>query len=218
MFSVSIVIPTYKRKKFERLIEYNILCQTYKNIIEVVICDDSEDDLKLNLPYRMQYLKSETKLTIGQKRNVMCQYAKGDIIVHMDTDDFYMPTYIEHSVHEMMIKNKQCAGTADMFIFYPKDMLLCKMENNLLHMANEGTLVYFKKFWADCHFSEDQTSEGLKFLTGRNQHIVKTDIHKVMICVAHGENTVDKSSWRNLVCHDYPLFHAYARLYSTLEL
>ena len=38
--SVSIIIPTYNRKKFERLIEYNINCQTYNNIVEVVVADD----------------------------------------------------------------------------------------------------------------------------------------------------------------------------------
>ena len=211
MFTVSIVIPTYHRKKFEKLIEYNILCQTYKNIIEVVIGDDGEDNLKLNVPYPITYLTMD-RCTIGQKRNLLCKYAKGDIIVHMDTDDFYFPSYIEHSISKMIMMGKNCAGTADMFMFYKNEMRMCKMENYVLHMANEGTLVYTKKFWEECPFSENQTSEGLAFLKNRDNQIVKTDIRLVMICVCHSENTVDKSCWKNLICNDFPNFHAHLQI------
>lgn len=217
MFSVSIIIPTYNRKRFERLIEYNVLCQTYKNILEVVIGDDSEDNLKLNLPFPITYIKMD-RCTIGQKRNILCQHCKGDIIAHMDTDDFYFPTYIEHSVSQMLQHNKQCAGTADMFIFYPDDMRLCKMSNHVLHMANEGTLVYFKKFWDAMKFSELQTSEGLAFLQTRDEEIVKTDINLVMVCVAHQDNTVDKSCWKSLMCNAYPRFHYHSLLYAAIAI
>ena len=41
-YSVSIIIPTYNRKKFEKLIEYNINSQDYSNIKEIIILDDSD--------------------------------------------------------------------------------------------------------------------------------------------------------------------------------
>ena len=52
--SCSIIIPTFNRKKFERLIEFNICNQTYKNIIEVVIVDDGNEseNLELTIPYK----------------------------------------------------------------------------------------------------------------------------------------------------------------------
>jgi hypothetical protein len=83
--SCSIIIPTYNRKKFEKLIEYNILCQTYKNIIEVVIGDDGDELLELNIPYPIKYIKCE-RMTIGQKRNLLAARCIGTYIAHIDTD------------------------------------------------------------------------------------------------------------------------------------
>jgi glycosyltransferase involved in cell wall biosynthesis len=45
--SVSIVTPTFNRKRFERLLEYNINSQTYYNIKEIIILDDSDIDRPL---------------------------------------------------------------------------------------------------------------------------------------------------------------------------
>ena len=44
-FSVDILIPTYNRKKFEGLISLNINKQTYPLIKNVIIADDSQDNL-----------------------------------------------------------------------------------------------------------------------------------------------------------------------------
>ena len=45
--SVSIIVPTYNRKRFETLLEYNINSQTYYNIKEIIILDDSDIDRPL---------------------------------------------------------------------------------------------------------------------------------------------------------------------------
>ena len=103
--SCSIVIPTYNRKKFEKLMEFNIKSQTYKNIIEVVIGDDGLDSqrLELNIPYPIVYLRCP-RMSIGEKRNLLAKTAKGDYIAHMDSDDLYFPQYIESSIQLMKDK------------------------------------------------------------------------------------------------------------------
>ena len=65
--SVSILLPTYNRKSFERLIEFNINNQDYTNIKEVIICDDSNDDLKLDIPYDIIYIKKKKKIRFRRK-------------------------------------------------------------------------------------------------------------------------------------------------------
>lgn len=54
-YSVSIVIPTYNRKKFEKLIEYNINIQDYTNIKEIIIIDDSENIKTIKYIYKISY-------------------------------------------------------------------------------------------------------------------------------------------------------------------
>ena len=195
--SVSIIIPTYNRKKFEKLIEYNINCQDYPNIVEVVIADDGDESeaLELNIKYPIKYIKCP-RITIGKKRNLLASNCKSEYIAHMDTDDIYFSTYITHSLE--VLKNKKCdaVGTADMIFMYP-DGVQGGMRNPYLSMANEATLVYKKTFWEELGFSEQQSSEGIQFLVGRHWQIAHSSISKVMICLCHSSNTVDKNIWKD---------------------
>ncbi len=45
--SVSIIVPTFNRRRFETLLEHNINSQTYYNIREIIILDDSDKDRPL---------------------------------------------------------------------------------------------------------------------------------------------------------------------------
>lgn len=201
LMSCSIVIPTFHRKKFEKLIEYNILSQTYPNILEVVIADDGQEGhLELNIPYPIVYLNCP-RMTIGKKRNLLAKTAKGEYIAHMDTDDIYFPGYIQDSIQLMKDKKKNVAGTSDM-IFLFQDGQISSMRNLRLSMANEATLVYKKSFWERRPFGTDPTNEGLFFLYNRHWEIGHSSIDRVMICLCHEENTVDKSIWKkNITLH-----------------
>jgi len=212
--SCSIVIPTYNRKKFEKLIEFNIGSQTYPHITEVLVADDGLDTqrLELNVPYPVIYLRCP-RMSIGEKRNLLASKAKGDYIAHMDTDDVYFPQYIERSIQLMTDKNKNATGTSDM-IFLFKDGHSGAMRNPLLSMANEATLVYKKSFWEQKPFSTDHTNEGISFLKGRHWETGHSNIRDVMICLCHDENTVDKNVWRQPTSTPLP---SYTRYYPLLR-
>ena len=69
-FSVDILIPTYNRKKFEKLISHNISIQTYPLIKNVIIADDSNDNLHLDINYSVLTYKVE-RMSIGEKRKFL---------------------------------------------------------------------------------------------------------------------------------------------------
>jgi glycosyltransferase involved in cell wall biosynthesis len=213
----SIIIPTYNRKKFEKLIEYNILCQTYSNILEIVIADDGDDEiLQLNVPYSINYIKCD-RMTIGQKRNLLASKCKGFYIAHMDTDDVYLPTYIEHSVSILENQKKDAVGTSDMVFIYP-DGKTGSMRNPLLSMANEATLVYKKSFWDEKPFAESQSSEAIYFLKGRHWQTAHSDIKKVMICICHSTNTVDKNVWKTCPEVELPYYEKHKEILRAINL
>ena len=214
--SVSIIIPTYNRKKFERLIEYNINCQDYGNILEVIIGDDGDEEqrLELNIKYPIKYLKLE-RMTIGKKRNIMAQNASGTYIAHMDTDDIYFSTFLSHSIETLERKKKDAIGTADMLLLFT-DGQKGGMRNPLLSMANEATLVYKKTFWQELGFSEQNSSEGIQFLVGRHWKIAHSNIEKVMICICHSSNTVDKETWRQSAINRFPDFSEHKQIVDTI--
>jgi len=214
--SCSIIIPTYNRKKFEKLIEYNILCQVYPNIIEIVIADDGEDMLELNVPYQINYIKCG-RMTIGQKRNLLASKAKGYYIAHMDTDDVYLSTYIDHSISILETQKKDAVGTSDMVFIYA-DGKTGAMRNPLLSMANEATLVYKKSFWNEKQFGETQSSEAIPFLQGRHWQTGHSEIKKVMICICHSTNTVDKNVWKNCPEVELPDYTKHKEILNTIQL
>ena len=192
--SVSIVIPTYNRKLFERLIEYNINSQDYFNIIEIIVLDDSDIDrplcIRSLIPIRYYTVP---RMTIGMKRNCGVKLAHGEYICFIDTDDFYAPDYISYSIFEMETNNKTIAGSADMNMWDGKQFY--KQRCMFLHLLNEATMVFKKSAWS--RFADSNTNEAVPFLEKNMNNIVETNIDRVMCCVCHKGNTVDKTAWLN---------------------
>lgn len=104
---VSVVIPTYNRcYSLQSTIE-SAINQSYKNI-EIIIVDDGSIDNTKNLVSsfgsKIVYIQ---KAHTGQAdtRNVGLQYAKGEIIAPLDSDDIWDEKYLEKSIC-YMIENK----------------------------------------------------------------------------------------------------------------
>lgn len=195
--SVSIVIPYYNRKKFEKLIEYNICCQTYPNIKEVIIADDSDlpdQELKLDIPYPIVYCKVK-RMTIGEKRNYLKDIAKSDIISHFDSDDVYFPEYIQSCVDTMILNDCEITGSSDMLFINPITKFTGKSSCVYNDLTNEATQTYTKEYAKTHHFAKRNHSENESF-NSEHWKIVQTPIDDIMVCVIHN-NTIDKSPWEN---------------------
>ena len=161
--SVTICIPTYNRKKFEKLIEHNINTQTYYNIREIIILDDGDDEpLCIRTKYPIRYYRVP-RCSIGNKRNALVQLTNTDYVAFMDTDDMYDKDYIAYSIFEMESNDKSIAGSADMIVVGYKGTLpiFYKQRCMFLHMLNEATLVFKKSL--NPQFSSSNSNEAVPF-------------------------------------------------------
>jgi glycosyltransferase involved in cell wall biosynthesis len=193
--SVSIVIPYYNRKKFEKLIEYNICCQTYPNIKEVIIADDSDQpnqELCLSIPYNIAYHKVK-RMTIGEKRNYLKEVATGEIIAHMDSDDCYNPDYIQNCVDTMIKEDCDITGSSDMLFINPITKWSGRQSCLWNSSLNEATMVYTKEYAKTRSYAKRSHSENESF-TADHWLIHQTPIDDIMVCVNH-HNTIDKTQW-----------------------
>lgn len=193
-FSVSILIPTYNRKRFEKLIEYNINCQSYTNIEGIYIADDSDVDepLHLNVNYPIHYYKTK-RCKIGDKRHYLANLAKGTYLINFDTDDFYKPNYISYSIYSLLKHNKECCGSADMVIFHKNEFYIQRCM--YLYMLNEGTMCMTKEFYNKCSkYVSTNSNESMEFLKQNIKTIMETK-ESLMCCVSHSNNTIDKNVW-----------------------
>jgi hypothetical protein len=55
-------------------------------------------------------------------------------------------------------------------------------------------------------------SEGMTFLKGREDQIFRTNIGLIMICVAHGKNTVSKEEWLKQPFDEFPNYYAHKKI------
>jgi len=189
--SVSILIPTYNRKRFEKLIEHNINIQRYYNIKEIIILDDGDDEpLCIKTKYPIRYYRCN-RCSIGDKRNALIQLATGKYLANIDTDDMYDKDYISHSIFEMETNDKAISGSADMNVYC--DGTFYKQRCMFLHMLNEATLVFRR----DLHykFASTNSNEAVPFLQQHLGNIVETNIDRVMCCISHDSNTIPKTQW-----------------------
>ncbi|MCI8728941.1 MAG: glycosyltransferase family 2 protein [Clostridia bacterium] len=107
---VSIIVPSYKRKRefYARAIE-SLRNQTYRNIEIVVIDDNAKEEL---LEYREElsayireieddrilYVANKENLGSVGSRNAGIDSASGEYITFLDDDDRYLPTKIENQL------------------------------------------------------------------------------------------------------------------------
>src|SRR2546422_2964152 len=96
---VTCVMPTAERRPF---VPHAVACfrhQDHPNL-ELLVIDDGDDSVADLMPPdpRIRYVRQEPRLTIGVKRNLMCNLAAGDIIVHWDDDDWSASWRVRYQV------------------------------------------------------------------------------------------------------------------------
>jgi hypothetical protein len=201
--TVSIITPTYNRRELFSLANRNFEEFNYpKDKIEWVIIDDSKeedtiDDLVLHdkriqlLQLRDPNSKEITKMTIAQKRNIGVSKAKGEIIIHMDDDDYYPPESILARV-KVLVKYKEsgirCVGCTQIGTY---DIM-----NNRSSMSSDGpisfseaTMAYYRDFWLEQPFRNDQLrAEHKGFMENRLNKCMDIPYAFVIIALTHHSN------------------------------
>jgi len=196
---VTILMPTtFNRIKFAKLMIHNILTQTYPHdkLTWLVVGDELpetkhefEQMFECLTNIKCRYVACDIKDNIGAKRNFAVSQVKTKIIANMDDDDLYMKTYIEHSVSELKRTKTSMIGCRDMVIFFPDcDGKMVYLKGMSVH---EGTMVHTKAHWKTYKYRDGKCGEGTQMVNGKYNN--ELDIKKVMICIAHGDNTYNKS-------------------------
>ena len=119
-YGVSVIMPTYNRVDIiERAID-SVLNQTYDNFELIIIDDGSSDNTetllkgkydKLLENEKIKYFKQENK-GVHNARNNGLSRAKGNIIAYLDSDNYWLDTYLEKMVSALSDNNCNTAYSA----------------------------------------------------------------------------------------------------------
>jgi hypothetical protein len=204
---ISIVTLLYNRRKFFDLACHNIMLSDYpKGKIEWIIIEDSDDPnqdasdkvVQVGLksaPLTVVYIPLEKKTPIGQKRNIGIERAKNDIILFMDDDDHYPETSFRRRVswltkHPWGPKATVCTTIACYDLIRGVSSVNTPPWNlSLGKRVSEATLTFYKSWWAEQKFPEENLSEGDKFLEGREQDVLELPPQQVIVAFTHSKNT-----------------------------
>ena len=201
---ISILVPTWNRHKFLPLFFMNLKSQNYPHHLLTIIIDDDGNDKfikdvtefeELIKPMKLKYVNNRQKRSIGKKRDDLIKMCNTKIFCFMDDDDIYFPTYLSHSYETMKKNNSTCVGSDKMlFCMTDKNYSIHAIDcGNTKKLIHEATLMMTKKYYrASCKFQDCSQGEGANIFTGNEKNVSLTDITKIMCCVQHGENTIDK--------------------------
>ena len=219
---VSVLICFYERPSFAPLIINNLKTQTFiksfPDQVELIIADDSSADMCIdidNLKKELKgiinditYIRLDHKVTIGAKRNILCRASKYGVVIFMDDDDYYFPTYIEYSLTELFRRRKALVGSNCMLFCYVyhdfKKLSISCISPRQIH---EATICMLKSHWQlTGGFNERGNGEGALLIDGHESKVnAKLDISKLMVCVCHNKNTCNKEMFLQLgIPAEYP--------------
>ena len=202
---VSIITPTYNRKRF---IPYLIECyksQSYpKDKMEWIIYDDGSEPVgelfkNLKLP-NVRYIYNSEKQNIGYKRNLLNREAKGEIIIAMDDDDYYPPERVSHVVNKFRAQPKyHLAGSSEIFMYYTDIQTIYKFGPYNSNHATNGTMAYTDTYAKNHSYDEYVThAEEKSFLENYKNPMIQLEPYKTMLVISHSENTFDKKKMRDI--------------------
>ncbi len=179
--------------------------QTYKNILEWVIVEGSQNieaanqnkinilELKKICHLNINYIEYTSKKALGALRNSGNNACKGNIIVCFDDDDFYFNERIEEAVNKL--SNSPCliGGVSDVLLYDFFLDKLYKFKGFMEFHSTNNCMAYKKDFLIENkHDPEIMVGEERSFTSEFTKPLVKFDSWKTIIAISHSFNTFNK--------------------------
>ena len=223
--SVSIITPTYNRKKIFPLAIYNYNTLNYpRDKLEWIIIDDSEKErgVEDQLPpenmrekYNIRYVSLEEKKTIAEKRHMGVQMATNEFVLLMDDDDYFYPDMLTNRMTEFSnVKReynyKQVMGFTILGCFdierYVSWINVSNGTDRLSNRVAASSLLFERSFYNDTRkFNLESEGDGFDtFLNGNESAFVEQSWENNFVSISHknciqGKHTPEKQDANG--CH-----------------
>jgi predicted O-methyltransferase YrrM len=194
---VSCIMPTADRPSLvPQAIQY-FLRQDYPNR-ELIILDDGAAPIEDSIPAdsRIRYHRMARRLSMGEKHNLACEMAQGDIIVHWDDDDWMANRRISYQVGELLRQPPMTlCGLARLIYYQPSTDLAWEYvypQNNRPWVCG-NSFCYEKEFWQKNPFPSRNEGADTVWVWGlRNRKVLAHPDHTFYVAIIHSKNTSPK--------------------------
>jgi glycosyltransferase involved in cell wall biosynthesis len=194
---VSCIMPTANRRHLvPNAIRY-FLQQDYGHR-ELIIVDDGEDEVGDLVPAdgRIRYVRLNKRHTIGAKRNVACEQASGEIVVHWDDDDWFAPWRLTYQVESLVKEGADICGLTTLLYYESAAGQTWRYHYPAGQRAwvTGNTLCYPRGVWKRSPFPNINVGEDTRFVwSGQARHIFALPRHDFYVAMLHASNISVKS-------------------------
>ncbi len=201
---VSCITPTADRRQFLQRAIAQFLQQDCANR-ELIVLDDGVEPVEDLMPDdpRVRYVRAECKAPVGVKRNLLCELARGDVIVHWDDDDWMAPWRVRYQIERLLAAGADVCGL-DRPLFYDPST---GQGWQYIYPANAApwvygaTLCYTKAFWRRNPFPPIGVGEDSRFVWANvSKRVLVLDDPTFFVGIIHPGNTSRKQThgyrWR----------------------
>lgn len=194
---ISCIMPTADRRRFVPTAIAQFLAQC-RDDAELVILDDGADAIADLIPAdpRIRYTLEDTRRLLGDKRNRLCELARGEIIVHWDDDDWYAPDRLARQVAAIDASGADIVGI-DRLAFLADDGTRAWDYHwrGRERWVCGGSLAYRKSFWQQHRFPAIRSGEDTRFVfDARGAKIHAMPDSEWLIARVHDGNTSPKNT------------------------
>lgn len=209
MILVSAIMPTRDRRDWAEQALNCFMSQTYPDK-ELIIYDDINDpsfpEFAAEWPITEPVLflndgDGTCKLiyevhgdiqSIAQKRNQCCQLARGDIVIHWDSDDWSDPKRMADQVQRLEESGKSVTAYNRILFYEPASD---RWGRWVLYsdQAFGTSLCYLKSWWTAHRFDERRNiGEDNLFIHEARAESIIVDGHSMIVARVHSDNTSPK--------------------------
>lgn len=203
---VTCIMPTTDRRNYVRQAIELFVRQDYPRK-QLVIVEDGVEDCSdvtfdaLGNGVRLDYTHlGPFRKSIGEKRNIACERAEGDLIAHWDDDDWHAPRRLSVQVDAMLRARARLCGVDRLVFFDGRDAFLFQSVRH--PWLAGGTFMYEKALWRELGgFLPQSSGEDIAFLDAASRRRVEiatlTD-QSLYVAMIHNHNAEPKrrdSQW-----------------------
>lgn len=195
MTRISAIMPTADRRRFVPAAIAQFLAQHRKDA-ELVILDDGADSVADLIPGdpRIRYFREPQRRILGDKRNRLCDLARGEIIAHWDDDDWHAPDRLDRQLAALEASGADIVGLAAVTFLADSGAQAWDYRwGGRQRWVYGASMAYRRDYWLRHRFPAIPSGEDTRFvLDARDARIHAMTDADWLIARVHDRNTSPK--------------------------
>lgn len=189
-------MPTANRRSFVPAAIAGFLAQRDVRA-ELIIIDDGSDPVADLVPDdpRVRYWRLDRTATIGEKRNLAIEASTGEVIAHLDDDDWSHPERLRVQRDALLCGDVDVCGLDRMLWWNPQLGLAWRYACPPVRRpwVAGNTLAYTRATWQLGTFPAHSQGEDTAFVWGRrDRRVLALDDERLVVGTLHDANTITK--------------------------